>query len=109
MVVLNKRSFILPRVERGKFIRLLRLGLEYDRNLGSFSIKNYEKIEELVDTISSILNDEIKFLQNCIMCKKVFPCFDCKYDENCSTKNLTFECVCMNCLIDGKTSQQKIL
>ncbi|MBT8172270.1 hypothetical protein KJN74_05310 [Candidatus Bathyarchaeota archaeon] len=109
MVVLNKRSFLLPRIEREKFIRLLRLGLEYDRDSGSYNIRNFDKIEEIVDTLSSILNDEVTFFQNCIICKKVFSCSNCKYHKNCGTKNLPFECVCMKCLIDEKTDQQNTL
>ena len=44
MVVLNKRSFILPRVEKEKFIRLLRLGLEYNRESYTYAINNYDRI-----------------------------------------------------------------
>jgi len=108
VVVLDKKSFILPRVEREKFVRLLRLGLGYNREKGSYSINNFDKIEELIDTISSILNDEVMFLQNCLMCTKVFSCSDCKYAEVCTTKNLPFQCVCPQCLKGGKPHQQKI-
>ena len=107
MVVLNKRSFILPRVEKEKFIRLLRLGLEYNRESYTYAINNYDRIEELIDTISNILNDEVTFLQNCNICKKAFSCSECKYIESCSTKNLPFECVCKNCLKPNSV-QQKI-
>ncbi|MHC3129218.1 MAG: hypothetical protein IBV52_03980 [Candidatus Bathyarchaeota archaeon] len=107
VVVLDKKSFILPYVERGKFSRLLRLGLEYNRDKGTYSINNFGKIEELVDTISSILNDEVLFLQNCLMCSKDFACSDCKYADFCATKNLPFQCVCPQCLKEGKTHQQK--
>jgi len=107
VVVLNKKAFVLPRVEKEKFIRLMRLGLEYNRDKGSYSISHFGKIEELIDTISSILNDEVLFLQNCLMCSKDFPCSDCKYADFCATKNLPFQCVCPQCLKEGKTHQQK--
>jgi len=68
MVVLNKKAFALPRVEREHFIRLMRLGLEYNRDKGTFSISSFDNIEGLLDTISSILKDEVLFLQNCLMC-----------------------------------------
>jgi len=108
VVVLDKKSFILPRVEPEKFRRLMRLGLEYNRNKGTYSISHFGNIEELIDTISSILNDEVLFLQNCLMCAKVFSCSDCKYADVCATKNLPFQCVCPQCLKEGKTHQQKI-
>ena len=109
VVVLDKKSFMLPRIERENFIRLLRLGLEYNRNKGSYTINHFDKIEELIDTISSILNDEVIFLQNCLMCGKVFSCSDCNYADVCATKNLPFQCVCPQCLKDGKVHQQEIL
>ena len=109
VVILNKKEFILPRVEREKFIRLMKLGLEYNRDKGTFSIKSFENINEAVDTISDILSDKAIFLQNCLICKKDFPCSDCKYGDFCETKNLPFECVCSQCLIGKKNPQKKLL
>jgi hypothetical protein len=108
VIILNNKEFILPRVEREKFIRLMKLGLEYNRDKGTFSIKNFDNIKEAIDTISDILNDEVQFLQNCLMCHKDFPCSDCKYTDFCETKNLPFKCVCPQCLT-GKKSPQKTL
>ena len=85
----------------------MRLGLEYNRDKGTFNISHFDNIEGLLDTISSILNDEVLFLQNCLMCSKDFPCSDCKYVDFCETKNLPFQCVCPQCLKAGKTHQQK--
>lgn len=108
MVVLNKKAFELPRVERDKFILLLKLGLDYNRELGVFSISNYNNIEKLVDTIAGILNvDEVEFLQSCVICGNDFPCETCKYYELCNTKNLPFHCVCPRCLKEEKDSQKK--
>lgn len=107
MVVLNKKSFKLPRVGKEKFVLLLRLGLDY--NQGSFCIKNYNNIEKLVDSISSILNAEkITFLQSCNICGKDFPCSDCKYYELCATKDLPFHCVCPQCLKEGRLHEEHI-
>lgn len=106
MSALNKKSFKLPRVEKEKFILLLRLGLEYNRENGTYSINNYNNIERLMDTISNILNtDEISFLQNCSLCNKDFSCLDCKYYEQCATRNQPFHCVCPKCLKEGKTNE----
>jgi hypothetical protein len=102
MVVLNKKAFKLPRVEKDKFILLMHLGCEYNKEQGVFSIKSYNNIEKLMDSISGILDTEVIFLQNCSRCGKDFACGDCKYDELCATKNLPFDCVCPQCLRDRK-------
>ncbi|HLN89706.1 MAG TPA: hypothetical protein VK253_06535 [Candidatus Binatia bacterium] len=102
MVVLNRKGFKLPRVEKDKFILLLHLGCEYNREKGIFNIKSYNNIEKLKDTIEGILGLEVFFLQSCTRCAKDFACSECKYDELCSTKNLPFSCVCPQCLRDRK-------
>jgi len=69
MVVLNKKGFRLPRVEKEKFILLLRLGLEYNREQAVFCVSSYNNIEKLRDTIANILNvDEVTFAQSCALC-----------------------------------------
>ena len=104
MVVLNKQAFKLPRVEKDKFILLLRLGLEYDRSKGTYCLSSYNNIERLTDTIAEILNvEEVSFSQTCIICDKDFECSECKYIESCATKNLPFKCVCPLCLKEGRT------
>ncbi|MCW4006635.1 MAG: hypothetical protein NWF04_08610 [Candidatus Bathyarchaeota archaeon] len=108
MVVLNKKSFRLPRMEKEKFVLLLRLGLNYDRGSGTFSVKDYNNIDKAIDAISEILNDKhVGFKQNCLICGKDFPCIECKYYEICNTRNLPFTCVCGNCLEEGKIRQEK--
>jgi hypothetical protein len=104
MVVLNKKAFKLPFVEREKFLMLMRLGLNYDRATGMYCVANYNNIEKLTDTLAEILGvDEVTFTQTCALCGKDFPCSDCKYLELCATKNMPFQCVCAECLRDGKT------
>lgn len=106
VVVLNKKAFKLPRVEKEKFILLLRLGLQYNREQGVFSIDSYNNIEKLLDTISSILNTDVAFLQSCTRCGKDFSCSDCKYNDLCATKNLPFNCVCPQCLRDRQSYEE---
>ena len=102
MVVLNKQGFKLPRVEKDKFILILRLGLEYDRAKGTFCVGSYNNIERLTNTIAEILGeDEVAFSQTCIHCGKDFACSECKYAESCATRNLPFHCVCPRCLKSG--------
>ena len=102
VIVLNPKGFKLPRVEKEKFILLIHLGLDYNREQGFFSIKNCNNIEKLIDTITGILNTEVVFLQSCTRCGKDFPCSECKYNELCTTKDLPFSCVCPQCLRDRK-------
>ena len=106
VAVLNKKAFKLPRVEKEKFILLIRLGLEYNREQGVFSIKSCNNIEKLMDTIAGILNSEVVFLQSCTRCGKDFPCSDCKYNDLCTTKDLPFSCVCPQCLRDRKQFEE---
>ena len=106
VVALNPKGFKLPRVEKEKFVLLIRLGLEYNRELGLYSIKNYNNIEKLIDTITGILNTEVVFLQSCTRCGKDFPCSDCKYNDLCTTKELPFSCVCPQCLRDRKQFEE---
>jgi len=96
----------LPRVEKEKFILLIRLGLDYNRDIALFSIKSYNNIEKIADTITEILGTEISFSQICNRCGKAFPCSECKYGELCPTKDQPFSCVCPKCLSDRKQYEQ---
>jgi hypothetical protein len=105
-VVLNSKSFKLPRMERDKFVNLMHLGLDYDRNTQLFSIKSYDNIEKIIEGVSDILGEEVVFLQHCIRCGKDFACRGCSYIELCTTKNLPFSCVCPQCLRDRKQFEE---
>ena len=106
VVVLNPKGFKLPRVEKEKFLLLIRLGLDYNREQCLYCIKNYNNIEKIIETVSGILNIEVVFLQSCIRCGKDFPCSECNYSELCTTKDLPFSCVCPKCLRDRKHFEQ---
>jgi hypothetical protein len=58
MVVLNKKAFKLPRVEKEKFMLLINAGLCYNREQCLYSIKSYNDIENLMDIINDILNSD---------------------------------------------------
>jgi replication factor C large subunit len=62
-VVLNKNGFKLPHVEKDKFVLLLRLGLDYSREKGLYSIRNYNNMDKLRDTLQDILKAEVSFTQ----------------------------------------------
>jgi len=108
VAVLNPKGFKLPRVEKEKFILLMHLGLDYNREQGVFSIKSCNNIEKLMDTMASILGTEVVFLQTCTRCGKAFPCSECKYNDLCGTKNLPLSCVCPRCLKDRKPFEEHI-
>ncbi len=106
MTVLNPKGFKLPRVEREKFVSLMNLGLDYNRERMLFAVKDCNNIEKLMDTIAGILGTEVAFLQSCTRCGKEFACGDCKYLELCTTKNLPLSCVCPQCLRDRKQFEE---
>lgn len=96
----NKKSFRLPFVGKDEFIRLTRMGLGYDR--GSFYIKNYDNAEKIIDMLSEILDEQISFIQTCILCEKDFVCSECKYRNQCTTEGLPFQCICEICMKNEK-------
>ncbi len=108
MVILNKKAFKLPRVETEKFKTLMHLGLEYNRNEGTFCIKSYDNIEKVIEAVSAILSNEVVFLQSCTICGKDFACTNCNYYEACTSRNLPFSCVCPQCLHDRKNLEVPI-
>jgi hypothetical protein len=104
MTVLNKKGFKLPRLEREKFVQLMRIGLEYDKDAGIFRVGNCNDIERLLVTLTELLHEPVGFTQSCTSCGKEFPCIECRYYELCETKNMPFSCVCGKCLEEGKPS-----
>lgn len=102
VAVLNPKGFKLPRVEREKFVALMNLGLNYDRERGVYSVKNCNNIEKLMSTLAEILGSEVAFLQSCTRCGRDFACTECKYNELCTTRDLPLNCVCPQCLRDKK-------
>jgi hypothetical protein len=109
VLVLNKKAFKLPRLEKEKFVSLMRLGLYYNRDTGLFSVESYNNIEKIMEVVGAILGSEVVFLQSCTSCGKDFPCANCNYYEICTTKNLPFSCVCSSCLRKRKQSEEHSL
>jgi hypothetical protein len=107
-VLLNKKGFKLLRVEKEKFMLLIRLGLEYNNQNMLYNIKNYNNINQLRETLQNILKSEIVFTQTCTICNTDFGCSTCKYAKTCPTKDLPFNCVCNQCLRPKKQVQQKL-
>ena len=107
MVVLNKKEFRLPRLEKETFVLLMRLGLEYDRAAGAFRVSNCNNIEKLLDTLKEILHESnVSFAQSCLVCSRDFPCQECRYYELCETRGMPLSCVCGKCLEEGKVAQK---
>jgi hypothetical protein len=101
MKILDKNSFKLPFLEREDFIRLIRLGVGYDKKTQSYSFVKRQNAEKVLNILEEILDPEkIGFLQTCTNCKKTFSCIDCKYQQVCNSKYLPFQCICPKCLTD---------
>jgi hypothetical protein len=105
VLVLDRKGFKLPRLEREKFVTLMHMGLDYNRDTYLFSVKNCNNIEKLMESISAILGSEVAFMQSCNRCGKDFPCTNCNYYEMCTTKDLPFSCVCSQCLRDKNSGK----
>ncbi len=97
MVVLNKRGFKLPRLEREKFIELVRGGFGYQN--GFFFIKDSNN-DKILPTISAVLEESVGFTQTCAICMKEFPCGDCTFYSICPTRDLPLHCLCRNCRLE---------
>ena len=107
MMVLNQKAFKLPFMQKEKFSLLIKLGLNYDKAKGTYCVCSYNNIERLTDTIAEILGvDEVTFTQTCTACGRDFPCSECKYIDLCATKHLPFQCVCPQCLREGRTLEE---
>ena len=59
MMILNKDGFKLPYLGRPKFIELMKMGLEFERGRNVFYIRDLNRSEEIKDSLSEILNQEI--------------------------------------------------
>ena len=73
------------------------MGLGY--NQGKFYIKDFNKVDNLKDVLSNILNEEVVFSLTCFICGKDFICLECKYYEVCLSRDLPFYCICKKCSI----------
>jgi hypothetical protein len=116
MKVLDKKGFKLPYVDSQTYRELLRLGLQYDRQLRMYSAEELDTAgaEAVLALLSRILHEEVCFeeksagtqvnliLQTCGVCCKRFQCTECRYFELCETKNTPSSCVCGKCLEEGK-------
>jgi len=106
MLVLNKRGFKLPRLEKEKFVDLVRGGGVGYQN-GFFFVKNYNN-EKILSTLSDVLEDSVGFTQTCTICRKEFPCGDCKYYGLCPTRDLPLHCLCQNCRLEPDSYERYI-
>jgi hypothetical protein len=108
VIVLDKNGFKLPRVDREKFLLLLKLGLDYNQREGLFCFKNYNNIDKVTEIVVAILKSEVVFLQSCMVCGKSFGCDKCKYNPKCETRNMPLSCVCPKCLSNQTGYREKV-
>jgi hypothetical protein len=95
MRMLNKDKIKLPYIGRNEFIKLMKMGMKYEK--GFFAIKDFNKAEEIKDAISQILKSEVAFPQFCVICNKEFACEECKFYMRCPSRDLPFSCICEIC------------
>jgi hypothetical protein len=118
MKPLDKKGFKLPYVDSLTYRELLRLGLRYDRTQKTYSAEDLDSasMDSVLELLSKILQDKACFTQTtetvgntaraaqtCLVCRKQFPCQECRYYELCETRNLPLSCICGKCLEEGKT------
>ncbi|MCK4952194.1 hypothetical protein KAS14_00195 [Candidatus Bathyarchaeota archaeon] len=95
MRTLKKQGFKLPYLGKEIFIKLTRMGLDYEQ--GIFLIRDLNNIENIRDFLSEILNEKTVFTQICLICRKDFLCTECKHYSECPTKDLPLPCICEKC------------
>ena len=98
MKTLHKQRFKLPFIGRKQFTKLMKIGITYQQ--GFFIISEYNNVETIMDTLSEILKEQVRFIQTCHICKTEFLCQDCNYYDSCPSHDLPFQCLCQNCLLE---------
>jgi F0F1-type ATP synthase gamma subunit len=96
MRTLHKKGFKLPFIGREQFTKLTTIGINYHQ--GFFAISNYNNIEKIMESLSEILKEKVRFIQTCHVCATEFLCNDCSYYASCPSRDLPFQCLCQTCL-----------
>jgi hypothetical protein len=121
MKVLDRKGFKLPYVDSQTYRELMRLGLQYDRQLRTYCAEELDAAgaEVVLALLSKILHEEVCFEEKrasaqpnllsltCIICGKRFQCTECRYFELCETKNTPSSCICGKCLEEGKAISEE--
>ncbi len=82
---------------KDKFIELMRIGIGYNRQNGTFFINDLDRLEQVKAVLSEILREEVTFAQTCSICGIVFSCHECHFYDACGTRDIPLYCVCPTC------------
>ncbi|MFQ5997861.1 MAG: hypothetical protein ACE5KO_00985 [Candidatus Bathyarchaeia archaeon] len=97
MKIITKDGFKLPFMGKDKFIELMKMGIGYNRQNGTFFISDMQRLDQIKATLTGILNEELGFAQTCAICFKTFSCSECKFFERCETRDIPLYCLCPDC------------
>ena len=87
-------------MEKRLFIDLMRNGLHHKH--GKFSISDSNNLERVRDILCQVTGEEIVFPIKCKNCNSEFTCDEnCKFFDDCKTKNLGDYCVYPTCYQKG--------
>ena len=95
MKTLQKKGFKLPFIGRARFTELKKWGLKYTR--GFFVISNLNHVERIMNLLSEVLKEEVRFIQTCYLCDTEFLCVDCNHYDSCPSRDLPLQCICLLC------------
>jgi hypothetical protein len=97
MKIVLGQYFRLPRLGKDVFIKLMKLGVKYDKKHG-FIFDDQTDVKSVVLLISDVLGEEVKLYTRCALeDDNVAPCDECLYKEDCDRKVVSFLCLCNDC------------
>jgi len=111
-------GFKLPYMGKDKFIQLMRAGLNYDRKIGRFVVRQLDNLESVEERVGEIIARPVRFkrpeqseaashpedetVKECFVDEKAVSCAGCEFVEDCPTHILTGLkfCLCDESLAD---------
>ncbi|MEM4311004.1 MAG: hypothetical protein QXX95_01265 [Nitrososphaerales archaeon] len=94
-IVLNE-WFKLPRLGKETFIKLMSIGVKYDKTKG-FLVNEGTNLLSFSSVIKEALREEVEFYPKCAIDELVTPCDICAYREVCDRKEISSKCLCDEC------------
>jgi hypothetical protein len=122
--LLDPTGFKLPYMGKDKFIQLMRAGISYDRNSGSFGVRRLDSLDTVEERLTGILSRPVKFarpgqnivvaegstIQECYVDGQQVPCNRCEFVQACPTHVITSLkfCLCDETLADPEAYQKYV-
>lgn len=89
--------FKLPHMSKEKFIQLMNSGIGYKKAPnGYFFIRDINNIDNAMNLLTKLFGEGI-LKPHCVICEKEFICAECRYYEDCPSRDLPLSCVCNEC------------